>query len=562
MGAFGEFSDTYHLHTLVGTYEYVLYSGDLEWLKMRWSAYIAALGVSIAKVDEYNLLHVSSVADWIRPGMTGHNVEASAILYEVLGNSIKLAEWLGETSKAEGETWEQTQTRLRKGIATLYCPDDRLFSDNMGRRSCNGPEKVLPQDGNSWALLSHAADSSLAYNISEALRARWIKYGAPAVEFPNVISPFASSFELLGHVEAENFDAAVELIELMWGYMLDGPGMTNSTLIEGYRIDGNIQYPAYWSAARNSHAHGWSTGPTTVLMQGILGINLLSPLGKTWEIEPHLTKWLSHARGGFATKLGKFEVSLAHLNSLSSGRKVEGLNVTVPGGTFGTVNWGGRKEMRNEDMGSSFSLFRFLEPESEEEMTRVWSVTDWSDFIPDDEWVKPEVEQRLESFVDWAVLEENHLLAEQRLTPVVPAAVAGEKSWWDRGGDILQQILDAWESTKPVCLAEKQVQLERMRLALEAMKKEKKHMEAFQTAKNSTMTTEQWIVFIDTTDRKLKEMEEHIEKQARELIEWTDRVIEQMRGRKGADKAILEKMEKNVEETRKQYGVKDVAAEL
>jgi hypothetical protein len=213
---------------------------------------------------------------------TGHNVEASSILYEVLGNSIRLASWLGEKSNTNGVSWDTTRTRLMKGISTLYCTEDGLFSDNMGRRGCNGEEKVLPQDGNSWALLSNAVSSrSLAYNVSENLRKRWIKYGAPAVEFPNVISPLASSFELLAHSGAGNQDAAMELIELMWGYMLNGPGMTNSTLLEGYRLDGYIQYPAYWSAARNSHAHGWAAGPTTVLMKGILGIKLLSPLGKT-----------------------------------------------------------------------------------------------------------------------------------------------------------------------------------------------------------------------------------------------------------------------------------------
>jgi len=26
-----------------------------------------------------------------------------------------------------------------------------------------------------------------------------------------------------------------------WGYMLDGPGFTNSTLIEGFRMDGDIR---------------------------------------------------------------------------------------------------------------------------------------------------------------------------------------------------------------------------------------------------------------------------------------------------------------------------------
>jgi hypothetical protein len=342
MGAFGEFSDTYHLHTLIGTYAYVLYSGDLPWLEKRWPAYIRALDISINKVDEYNLLHVSSIFDWIRPGMTGHNVEASALLYQVLGNSISLAHWI---SAEPGDVWSKTRSRLGKGIATLYCEQEGLYADNKGRRGCQGPEKVLPQDGNSWVLLSNASSSlSVAYNVSENLRSRWIKHGAPAVEFPNVISPFASSFELLGHIGANNHDAAVELIELMWGYMLDGPGMTNSTLLEGYRIDGYIQYPAYWSDARNSHAHGWAAGPTTVLMQGILGIQLTSPLGKTWIIEPHLTKWLGHVRGGFATKLGKFEVVVSRKRTVAGG-KVEILEVSVPTGTSGSINWGGKEQM-------------------------------------------------------------------------------------------------------------------------------------------------------------------------------------------------------------------------
>ena len=229
LGFFEEFSDTYHLHTLIGSYIYVLYSGDMKWLEMRWPAYLRALEVSIKKVDQFDLLQVSSIFDWIRLGMTGHKVEASALLFEVLKNSIKLATWLDKSSSSNIKLWDKTRKRLSKGIETLYCEQEGLYSDNKGRRGCHGNEKVLPQDGNSWVLLSQAFSSEkVAFNVSENLRLRWTKYGAPAVEFPNVISPFASSFELLGHIAAKNPDAAVELIELMWGYMLDGPGMTNS----------------------------------------------------------------------------------------------------------------------------------------------------------------------------------------------------------------------------------------------------------------------------------------------------------------------------------------------
>lgn len=57
---------------------------------------------------------------------------------------------------------------------------------------------------------------------------------------PNVISPFATGFELMAHCEAGRFQTSIDLMRLMWGYMLDGPGMTNSTLIEGYSVDGDI----------------------------------------------------------------------------------------------------------------------------------------------------------------------------------------------------------------------------------------------------------------------------------------------------------------------------------
>ena len=71
MGYSGEFSDTYHMHTLLGVYNYVLYSGDMSWLEDHWPAYLAALDISIGKVDETGLLHVTSTNDWLRPGMTG-----------------------------------------------------------------------------------------------------------------------------------------------------------------------------------------------------------------------------------------------------------------------------------------------------------------------------------------------------------------------------------------------------------------------------------------------------------------------------------------------------------
>ena len=453
LGFRGEFSDTYHLHTLLGVFNYVLYSGDVAWLESRWPAYLRALEVSMAKVDELGLLHVSSTADWLRPGMTGHNLEASAMLFEVLRRTFQLVEFLGSdwvvaehVRAATKKSWETMQRTLEKGLTRLYCADSGMYADNVGRRGCAGPERCEAQDGNSWALISRMAllngdspTARTAYNVSENLRARWTKYGAPAVEFPNTISPFASGFELLAHCAAGNVDAAVELMLLEWGYLLNGPGFTNSTLAEGFRIDGYVQYPAYWSAARNSHAHGWASGPTGVLVTEVLGIELQGPAGSSFVIHPELTRWLGWVTGGFATTKGKFEVTMSRAIEVDEegrkGAKGQLVVITTPPGTSGTIRLGHGSFEHEVEMQTV-------------ERTRAWFVKDDKVVLPlndgtvsmlvggdnlqnfrnriswaqlpespsergwrlkyDDSFTKPKIEDRPVGVIDWDALEKNY----------------------------------------------------------------------------------------------------------------------------------------------------------
>ncbi|KAI5862933.1 Six-hairpin glycosidase-like protein [Durotheca rogersii] len=351
LGYRGEFSDTYHLHTLLGTYDYVLYSGDIAWLRKRWPAYQRALRVSVAKVDKrYNLMHVSSPLDWNRHGMQGHNIEASAILHMVLTRSVELASWLydnGYDAQAKEEEWVHVARTLELGIRQLYCDDTGLYSDNLSDRRCSARGRVEPQDGNSWALIAkmHGRGSTVPARVSRALRARWNAFGAPAPEFPNVMSPFASAFELQAHGAAGDADAAVELMLLMWGHLLNGEGFTNSTLAEGFRVDGDPHYPAYPVPSRNSHAHGWAAGPTAALFRDVLGVRLLGPGGETWRVQPALTKWLGWTRGGFAVGRGDLEVMLWRVVRVAEGSATatKGVIAVVrgPEGTRGRFSWGG-----------------------------------------------------------------------------------------------------------------------------------------------------------------------------------------------------------------------------
>ncbi|KAK0735529.1 Six-hairpin glycosidase-like protein [Apiosordaria backusii] len=414
-----EFSDTYHLHTLLGVHSYVLWSGDLPFLDKIWPQYLFALHHSLSLVDDLSLVHVTSTADWLRPGMTGHNLEASALLHTVLSRSATLATWLGHTTPP---IWPSTQKTLETGLARLYCPELGLFSDNIGARSCypskdQGYAPILPQDGNSWLLISRAnlTPSGLPFRspksrfrsptplpngpptrggISKLLRGRWVKHGAPCPEFPNTISPFASGFELLGHVYSGEVDTAVELMLLEWGWLVNGDGFNNgSTLAEGYRIDGDVQYPAYPSRARNSLAHGWASGPTWVLTQWVLGVEITKPGGEEVEVKV----WRVRTRGG-------------------SGKGLV-WEIRAEGGTKGTV-------MGYKVKGEERGVFLLREGEDGERVERLglgvvrvvgedeesWYknvVVEYQgeEWVFDETWKEPEMEEREQGAVDWDVME-------------------------------------------------------------------------------------------------------------------------------------------------------------
>lgn len=94
----------------------------------------------------------------------------------------------------------------------------------------------------------------------------------------------------------------------------------------GYRIDRGYGYdPSYVS-----HAHGWSSGPSSALTEYVVGLSVVSPLGLTWKIAPQFGD-LEFAEAGFVTSLGKFQASWI----LNSSGYV--LTFSVPKGTDGNV---------------------------------------------------------------------------------------------------------------------------------------------------------------------------------------------------------------------------------
>ncbi|CAG7930480.1 unnamed protein product [Penicillium olsonii] len=323
-------SYTYHLHSLIGASYLYRFSGDKKWLTEHWSQYKRGVQWAISSVDSTGLANITAKSDWLRFGMGGHNIEANAILYYVLQDAQTLAGELRDTSSAA--KWKHIAEKIK------IAANKKLWDDKNGLYTDNQTTTLHPQDGNAWAIKANLTDSAKRSTIvSNSLKARWGKYGAPAPEAGKTVSPFISGFELQAHFLASKPNSALDLIRLQWGFMLNDPRMTQSTFIEGYSTDGSLHYAPYSNDPRVSHAHGWSTGPTYALTAYAAGIQLIGASGSTWSFAPQPGN-LTFIDAGFTTSLGKFAAKFR-----TSGGKFVQLSFAAPSNTTGSVSLPGTK---------------------------------------------------------------------------------------------------------------------------------------------------------------------------------------------------------------------------
>ncbi|RPD52570.1 Six-hairpin glycosidase [Lentinus tigrinus ALCF2SS1-6] len=320
-------SDTYHAWTLIGTHNYYLYSGDSEWLQTVWTNYTKAVAFLEGKVGPSGLMNVTGLRDWARLGGGGINAEGNALLYRVLVTAADLASHVNDSTLAS--VWAANATALKVRYNNVFwLPSAGMYRDNDTTTLC-------PQDANSMAVLYNLTTSpQQAASVSEGLTKNWNDLGPVAPELPDTISPFISGLELQAHFESGNDERAMDLLRREWGYMLYTNLSVQSTLLEGFTANGSLSYRSYrgynYDPAYTSHAHGWSSGPTSALTYYVLGLTVTSPQGRTWQVAPHLSG-LPSAEGGFTTPLGWFGVKWTTQKSMFS------MTIDVPEGTSGVV---------------------------------------------------------------------------------------------------------------------------------------------------------------------------------------------------------------------------------
>lgn len=232
----------------------------------------------------------------------------SESLYHTLQTGSSLASWVPSiNSSSITSLYQSRAVALRSAIlGNQWDATHGMFKDNATNTT------LYPQDANSMAILFKIVTPSgaEAQSISALLTEKWTPIGAETPELPGNISPFISSFEIQAHFLAGQTNRALDLIRRCWGWYLNNPNGTQSTVIEGYLTDGSFGYRSTRGYSNDpsyvSHAHGWSSGPTSALTEFVAGLQVIEPLGRKWQLKPSFgdLKW---AQAGFTTSLGKFQ---------------------------------------------------------------------------------------------------------------------------------------------------------------------------------------------------------------------------------------------------------------
>ncbi|KAK3316059.1 Six-hairpin glycosidase-like protein [Apodospora peruviana] len=345
-------SDTYHMWTMIGTYNYLLYTNDTAFLRKNWSSYLRAMTYIYAKVrSPLGLLNVTGTRDWARWQTFGLMSHAQMILYRTLTTGAELAVWASEAflpSSSPSSSSSPNLTTLFLSRASMlqnatlthcYSPSGNAFKDNTS-------SPIFPQDANSLSLAFSLIPpfSVLGKKISTSLLRNWTPIGPASPELPGQISPFISSFEILAHLQAGYSSRSLKLIRSSWGWYLSHPnGTGGSTVIEGYLVNGSFAYRhnrGYADTSYVSHAHGWSSGPTSALTEYVLGLRITERLGKKWLFAPQMGD-LTQAEGGFwVNGTGGFKAAwVKYTNKPAKGDYGDGYRVELdtPEGTRGEI---------------------------------------------------------------------------------------------------------------------------------------------------------------------------------------------------------------------------------
>jgi alpha-L-rhamnosidase len=329
-GSTGTYSASYSTYWVLDLADYYLYSGDTAFVSQELPIVTGELAWDATQQDSNGLLVTNSSdnADWdfYDPGKNGEVTAYNLLYYKALLDGATLATAAGDS--ADAATYTSAAAALKTAI------NAHLFNSGTGLYYLsNGDTTTVAQDANSLAVLYGVAPAADDATILAALKTDlWTTSYGPepftGSTYSNVISPYASGYEVDARLAANDAADAESLLTTEWGDMINSGSDQTGTMWENISPStGLVGFDA-----SSSLAHGWSTTPVSALSGYVLGVQPATGGYATWTVQPHPGN-LSWAEGSVPTPHGSIAVDWAG----ESGVNQFSMQVTAPSGTTGTI---------------------------------------------------------------------------------------------------------------------------------------------------------------------------------------------------------------------------------
>jgi len=319
------YSASYSMYFVRDLAEYYRYTGDAAFVRQEWPIVQRELAWSASQVDANGLFATTAAdgADWdyYDGNKTGEVTAYNALYYQTLLDGAAMAAAAGDATAAPA--YRKSAAVLRTAI------NSRLFNAGTGVYDLSDTVRgTVAQDANAMAIDFGVAPSDKVAGILATVKDKlWTASGTLPFSsgYQNTISPFVSGFELSARFGAGDTANALQLLSSEWGPMITRGDLYTGTFWENESTTGTQ------ATANTSMAHGWSSAPTSVLSQYVLGIAPVAAGYRTWLVQPHPGD-LAWTEGQAPTKYGPITVDWGRSSS-----RAFAMHVVAPRGTSGTI---------------------------------------------------------------------------------------------------------------------------------------------------------------------------------------------------------------------------------
>lgn len=289
-GYLNHYSPMYHLLSVQGLGDYIMYTGDVATLRAYWDKYKLAVKYILDKLDQG--LFNEGGGNFCYSNEPPKSTEHSSAAFAVLLQASSFADHLGEKELAA--SYAQQAASIKAAI-------NLLLWDSAKGAYRQAPSKLpfVTAIGTTLPILYGIADAQQTASIIKYLQTKmrnnigFFTVDDPAGHtVPLTLSPYANGYVARALCASGQIKEALAHLKSQWSLQLTSEIGNGGTYWEDMALDGQSRYDAY-----DSFGHCWATAPTPVLTEYILGVTPVKLGYSEYRIVPH-PGYLTEVQGG------------------------------------------------------------------------------------------------------------------------------------------------------------------------------------------------------------------------------------------------------------------------